>query len=261
MKSKRMKKAMERTEKASAYLAGSGSAPEVPPDSFRVDKLNVYVCSSRQQTLKVAAAAVAMEMRRLTSERGRAVGVFASSPSHGGFLDELVKAEGIEWTQVIGFHLDEHLGADEDSPQSHRHFLIDRLVKRVPMAEFHGLRGEAANPEAVCANYAALLKSRPPDFAALELGENGRLASIRPGVCDFNDPAMIRVVELDDPSRRAISLTIPAIMACPKLFLISSESANRGAARAAIEGEITTSCPASILRTHDDARMFTVDYR
>ena len=252
---------MERTEKASAYLAGSGSAPEVPLDSFRVDKLNVYVCSSRQQTLKVAAAAVAMEVRRLTSERGRAVGVFASSPSHGGFLDELVKAEGIEWTQVIGFHLDEYLGVDEDSPQSQRRFLFDRLVKRVPMAEFHGLRGEAANPEAVCANYTASLKSRPPDFAALDLGENGRLASINPNLCDFNDPAMVRIVELDETSRRAISLTIPAIMACPKLFLITPDAANRRAARATIEGEITTACPASILRTHDDAHMFTIRCR
>jgi glucosamine-6-phosphate deaminase len=256
-----MKKAMERAEEASAYLAGSGSAPEVPIENFRVDKLNVYVCSSRQRTLKVAAAVVAAEMRRLICERGRAVGVFASSQSLAGFLDELVKAEGIEWTKVIGLHLDEYLGADEDSPRSQRRFLIDRLVKRVPMAEFHGLRGEAANPQAVCANYAALLKSRPPDFATLALGENGRLASINPSLCDFNDPAMVRVVELDENSHRAISLTTPAIMACPKLFLIAPDAANRQAARATIEEEITTACPASILRTHDDAHMFTLHYR
>ena len=256
-----MKKAMERAEAAPAYSAGSGSGPGTAIDSFRADKLNVYVCSSRRQTLQASAVEVAARMRRLISLRGLAIGLFASAPSQSEFFDDLVKAEGIEWTQVIGFHLDEHLGADEDSPQSHRHFLIDRLVKRVPMAEFHGLRGEAANPEAVCANYAALLKSRPPDFAALELGENGRLASINPSLCDFKDPAMVRVFELDDPSRRAISLTIPAIMACPKLFLIAPDAANLQAARATIEGEITTACPASILRTHDDARMFTIHYR
>src|SRR5262249_5357830 len=261
MKLRRMKKAMERAEKAPAYLAGSGSAPEAKIDNFRIDKLNIHVCSSGQQTLEVAAAAVVTEMRRLISERGPAVGVFASSPSHGGFLDELVEAEGIEWTQVIGLHVDEYLGADEDSPRSQRRFLIDRLVKRVPMAEFHGLRGEAANPQAVCANYAALLKSRPPDFATLDLGENGRLASINPSFCDFNDPAMVRIVELDETSRRAISLTIPVIMACPKLFLIAPDAANLQAARATLEGEITTACPASILRTHDDAHMFTVGFR
>jgi len=225
-------------------------------DSFRADKLNVYVFESRQQALKAAAAQVAAETRRLISGRGRAVGLFASAPSQSAFLDELVKAQEIVWTRVIGFHLDEHLGADEEAPQSLRRFLIDRLVKRVPMAEFHGLRGEAANPAAVCANYTALLKSRPPDFAALDMGENGRLASINPRTCDFKDPAMVRVVELDETSRRAISLTIPAIMACPKLFLVAPDAANQRAVRATIEGGITTACPASILRTHEDAHMF-----
>jgi glucosamine-6-phosphate deaminase len=224
--------------------------------SFRVDKLNLYVFDFRRQALIAAAAAVAAETRRLIAERGRAIGVFSSAPSQGEVLAELVKAEGIEWTRVIGFHLDELVGADEEAPQSHRRFLIDRLVKLAPMAEFHGLRGEAANPEAVCANYAALFKSRPPDFAMLDLGENGRLASIDPRVCDFNDPLMVRVVELDTPSRHAISLTIPAIMACPKLFLIAPGAANHRACRAMIEGEITASCPASILRTHEDAHMF-----
>src|SRR5215831_8499208 len=96
-------------------------------DRFRADKLNVYVFESRGQMCKAAAAAVAAEMRRLISERGRAIGVFASAASQCEFLDELVKAEGIEWTRVIGFHLDEYLRAGEDAPQSLRRFLIDRL--------------------------------------------------------------------------------------------------------------------------------------
>ncbi|MGE0130659.1 MAG: 6-phosphogluconolactonase [Blastocatellales bacterium] len=228
-------------------------------DSFRAGKLNVHIFESRQRTGKAAAEAVAAEMRRLTATQGRAIGVFASAPSHNEFLDELVKAEAIEWTRVIGFHLDEQLGANEDAPHSHRRFLLNRLVKRVPMAEFHGLRGEAANPEAVCANYAALLKSRPPDFAALDLGENGCLASINHRACDFNDPAMVRIVELDDPSRRAISLTIPVIMACPKLFLIApatKDETKQEAVRRMLKGEMTTACPASILRTHEDAHVF-----
>jgi glucosamine-6-phosphate deaminase len=225
-------------------------------ESFRADKLNVHVYSSGPNTLKAAAIAVAAEIRRLISSKGLAIGLFGSAPSLRGFLDQLVAAEGIQWTQVIGFHIDERLGIDEDSPLSRRRFLIDHLVKRVPMAEFHGLRGEAANPDAVCSNYAALLKTRPPDFAALELGENGRLASINPNVCDFNDPARIRVVEATDSRGSAISLTIPAIMACPKLFLIVPETADRDEVRTMIEDEVTPAFPASILRTHNAAHMF-----
>jgi glucosamine-6-phosphate deaminase len=240
---------------------------------FRADKLNVHVFESRRQMEQAFATAVAAEMRRLISSGGRAIGVFDSAPSQRVILDELAEAEGVEWTRVIGFHLDELLGVGEDSPQSHRRFLVDRLVKRVPIAEFHELRGEAANPDAVCVNYAALLKSRPPDFAALELGPDGRLASIHPTECDFNDPARVRIVELDktserpgkasgtqaeiiDAPRRAISLTIPAIMDCLKVFALAPCGTSPEAARDVIRGEITSACPASILRTHPDGRLF-----
>jgi glucosamine-6-phosphate deaminase len=223
--------------------------------SFRADRLNVFIYESRRQTAAAAAAAVAAEIRRLIAERGRAVGIFSSASSQTLFLGELVGIPEIGWTRVIGFHLDEYLGASEDSPQSSRKFLIDRLVRKVPMAEFHGLRGEAANPEAVCANYAALLDSRPPDFAVPAIGEDGRLASIASSGCDFDDPAVVRVVDLDG-SRRAISLTIPTILKCQRLFVVAPGERLGQAVRGAVEGEITPHCPASILRTHPDAHLF-----
>ncbi len=242
-------------------------------ENFRAGHLNVYVYGSRQQMGAAAAAAVAAEIRRLVSERNRAIGIFASAPSQNEFLDELVKSSDLEWTRVIGFHLDEYLGMNEEAPQSFRRFLIDRLVKRVPMSEFHGLRGEAANPQAVCANYAALLKARPPDFAALGIGENGHLAFIDPPVCDFNDTEAVRVVELDldcrkqqvhdgafgsidEVPRRALSLTIPTIISCSRLFVIVPGARKQDAVRNTIVGEISPACPASILRTHPDAHLF-----
>jgi glucosamine-6-phosphate deaminase len=220
----------------------------------------------------VAFAATA-EMRRLIAERGRAICIFSSAISQSKFLDDLVKAEGIEWTRVVGFHLGEFLGLEETAQQSSRKFLLDRLVLRVPMAEFHGIRGEAANPDAVCTNYAAMLRSRPPDFAMLEIGENGHLAFIGPPNCDFNDSAAVRIVELDescrqqqvndeafakleDVPRRAISLTIPTFMACQSLFVIASGVRKQRAVCDAIEGAISESCPASILRTHPGAHLF-----
>jgi glucosamine-6-phosphate deaminase len=240
-------------------------------ESFRADLLNVHIYETRHQMGIASASAVAAEIRRLIAEQGRAIGIFASAALQNEFLDELVKAPEIEWTRVIGFQLDEYLGMDETAPQSFRGFLIDRLVRRVPMAEFHPLRGEAANPQAVCANYSALLESRPPDFAVLGIGENCHLSFIPAG--DFNDPATVRVVELDEAIRRqqvhdgsfssldeaprqAISLTIPVIMRCPRLFVIAPGIRKERAVRETIEGAITTACPASILRTHHSAHLF-----
>lgn len=240
---------------------------------FRADQLNVYVYETRAQMGAAAATVVAAELRRLIREHQRAIGIFASAPSQNEFLDALVAAPDVEWTSVIAFHLDEYLGLDEEAPQSFRHYLIERLVKRVPLAEFHGLRGEAANPKAVCANYASLLAFKPPDFAALGIGENGHLAFNDPPVCDFNDPEAVKVVELEDACRqqqvndgcfssleavphRALTLTIPTLMACAKLFLSVPGPRKQQAIKKTLQGPITTGCPASILRMHEDAHLF-----
>jgi len=241
---------------------------------FHVDCLQIHRFPSQAELAMAAAEAVTAEIRSLISERKRAIGIFASDPSSSEFLDELVNTteiEDSEWTRVIVFQLAEYLDLGEEAPQSCRRYLLDRLIKRVPIAEFHHIRGEAANPETVCANYSALLRSRPPDFAVLGIGENGRLGLLSPGVCDFNDEAAVRLVELAEDFRRfkvregafnmieevpqlAISLTIPALMDCRRLFAIAQGDSSR-----IIDAEISPACPASILRKHRGAHLFIID--
>jgi len=241
--------------------------------SFRAEQLNVYVYETRAQMGAAAAAMVADELRRLIRERKRAIGLFASAPSQNEFLAALVAAPDIEWTSVVAFHLDEYLGMGEDAPASFRRYLIERLVTRAPLAEFHGLRGEAANPAAVAKNYANLLEFKPPDFAALGIGENGHLAFIDPPVCDFNDPEAVKIVELDETCRRqqvndgcfatlaevprhALTITIPTIMKRERLFVCVPGARKQEAVSRTLKGPITTACPASILRLHKDAHLF-----
>ena len=242
-------------------------------DSFRAGQLNVYVYESRPKMGAAAAATIGAEIRRLIQERERAVGIFASAPSQNEFLAALAAAPGIDWPRVVGYHLDEYLGMDEHAPQSFRRFLIDRLVSKVPFGEFHGLGGDTDDAAAECERYAASLAEDPPQFAVLGIGENGHLAFIDPPFCDFNDPQAVKAVELDEVCRaqqvndgafdsienvprHALSLTIPTIMATPRLFAIVPGPAKRQAIKATIEGPIETSCPASILRTHPDAHLF-----
>jgi len=241
--------------------------------NFRAGELNVYIYETRPSMGKAAASVIASEIRQLIEQRGRAVVIFASAPSQNEFLANLVEAPGIDWSRVIAFHLDEYLGMDENAPQSFRRFLIDRLANKVQPGEFHGLRGEASDGEGEARRYAQLLKENPPDIGVLGIGENGHLAFIDPPFCDFNDPLPVKVVQLDEVCRNqqvnegafssiddvpnvALSLTIPTLMARPKLFAIAPGPAKRHAIKATIEGPISTTCPASILRTHRDAHLF-----
>jgi len=242
-------------------------------DRFQADKLNVYVYESRRSMGDAAAAVLAAEIRDLIKRNGKAVGIFASAPSQNEFLATLKEAPDIDWSKVTGFHLDEYLGMDADAPQSFRRFLVDRLISKVPFGEFHGLRGEAADGAAESDRYATLLAANPPDFAVLGIGENGHLAFIDPPFCDFNDPQSVKVVELDevcraqqvndgafaaieDVPRHALSLTIPTVMARPKLFAIAPGPAKRQAIKSTVEGPVETKCPGSILRQHPDAHLF-----
>lgn len=241
--------------------------------NFRADKLNVYVYESRSMMGKAAAAVIASEIRQLIQQRGRAVVIFASAPSQNEFLANLVEEPDIDWTRVVAFHLDEYLSMNESAPQSFRRFLIDRLVNKVPLGKFNGLGGDAADGPAEARRYADLLRDNPPDIAVLGIGENGHLAFIDPPFCNFNDPEAVKVVQLDEVCRKqqvndgafasldevphdALSLTIPTLMAVPKLFPIAPGPAKRQAIKQTVEGPVSTHCPASILRTHPDAHLF-----
>src|ERR1041384_4671538 len=241
--------------------------------NFRAGELNVYVYESRAKMGEAAASVIAAEIRRAIEERGKAVLILASAPSQNEFLANLAEARDIDWSRVIAFHLDEYLGMDDRAPQSFRRFLIDRLVSKVPIGEFHGLRGDAPDAAQEANRYAELLRENPPDFAVLGIGENGHLAFIDPPFCDFNDAQAVKVVELDEVCRNqqvndgaftsldevpkdALSLTIPTLMSRPKLFAIAPGPAKRQAIKHTVEGPISTSCPASILRTHSDAHLF-----
>jgi glucosamine-6-phosphate deaminase len=235
--------------------------------------MRVQVHGTRLQLGAAAAAAVAAEIRSLIAERGRAVGIFAAAPSQIETLTALVQAQGIDWQRVTAFHLDEYLGFEETRTQSFRCFLRQHLLSEVAIGTFYGIRGEASDPAAECARYAALLRADPPDFALLGIGENGHLAFNDPLVADFDDPLLVKVVTLEDACRRqqvhdgafaalhdvpqrAITVTIPAIVRVPKLLLAVPGARKRKAVQAALQGPLTPACPASILRNHPEAHLF-----
>ena len=236
-------------------------------------RLRVEVLPSRPMMGLAAARTVAECIQDLLARDGRAAVVFASAPSQDEFLAALRQEPGIDWRKLTAFHLDEYVGIAPDHPASFRRFLVDRLFSHVDVAAFHGLDGRAGDLAAECARYAALLRKEAPALAILGVGENGHLAFIDPPVCDFAEAADVRVVELDEPCRRqqvsdgcfrsldevprtALSLTVPFLMRVPRAVAIVPGPAKRAAIGAALQGPVTTGCPASVLRRHRDATLF-----
>ena len=278
---KRWHPAIEEPEVALPHFLGWAAAElrqrkDAPPPAGRllgVGRLRVEVHADRPAVGVATAAVVAEEIRGLLQRDGKAAVIFASAPSQNEFLSELRQAPGIDWSKLTAFHLDEYVGIGPDHPASFRRFLIDRLFSHLNVAAFHGLDGQASDLAAECGRYARLLHREAPKLAVLGIGENGHLAFIDPPVCDFFEPADVRVVELDEPCRRqqvnegsfaslaqvprtALSLSIPFLLRIPRAVAIVPGPAKRTAIAAAVDGPVTRACPASVLRRHPDATLY-----
>ena len=112
-----------------------------------------------------------------------------------------------------------------------------------------------------------------PPLIFLGIGENGHLAFNDPAVADFNDPKMVKIVELDDVCRQqqvndgcfpnldavpknAMTMTMSLIMSIPQAICVVPTIRKADAVHNAIYGEVTTACPASILRNHPSATLY-----
>ena len=240
--------------------------------SFKVEKLKVRVFRDRIAMGRAARRAVASKMEE-TLEKKDLTMVFAAAPSQNEFLEELSKSRDVDWKRVTAFHLDEYVGLPGTAPQNFGQYLRKKLFDKVRPGKVHYLNGMAEDPEAECDRYTALLKDHPFDIACIGIGENGHLAFNDPPVADFNDPRLVKVVELDLASRqqqvhdgcfkeiesvpqKAITLTLPAILSATFIFCMVPGPTKEGAVKKTLEGPITTDCPASILKKHEKATLF-----
>jgi len=240
---------------------------------FKAGELAVRIYENRQFMGEAAAKVVAEKMRKVIARKGMVSMVFAAAPSQEEFLAALRSMKNLEWHKVIAFHLDEYVGITSDLPQSFRKFLKDRLFDKVDIGKVYLINGDAEDLKKEAERYSNLLRKYGLDIACVGIGENGHLAFNDPHVADFNDPLMVKVVELDEVCRwqqvhdgcfpsielvpkKAITLTMPTIFNADFISAVVPASSKAEAVKKTVYGPISTSCPASILRKHKDAILF-----
>jgi len=238
--------------------------------TFKGGELNVREYENRDMLGIDAAMAVADQLKHYIKENGKVRIVFASAPSQNDFLKYLKDEEGIDWSKVYAFHMDNYVGLPMDHSESFSQFLVDRLFKFKPEANFYPINSGAENPEEEVKRYKALLTEEPIDIMILGIGESGHLAFIDPPFCDFDDPAFFKVSELDeetlvqqvhdgcfekmeDVPKTAYTLTVEACLSCEFTIAIVPTKLKAKAIQAVVEGPIITDVPASKLQLKKDA--------
>jgi glucosamine-6-phosphate deaminase len=206
------------------------------------------------------------------AERGLASIILATGNSQLAFMEALRVREGIDWSKVVVFHMDEYLGMSDRHPASFPKYIREKLTDHVRPRAFYAMRGDARDVQAEMARYRDLLAQYPADACVLGIGENGHLAFNDPPA-DFETEAVIHIVNLDERCRlqqvgeghfatladvptQALSLTVPALLAARRVLGVVPESRKAEAVRAALRGPVTPDCPASILRTRSHVTLY-----
>jgi glucosamine-6-phosphate deaminase len=147
-----------------------------------------------------------------------------------------------------------------------------RIVEPFAPKAFYGIRGDYDPVEEELARYTELMEKFSPAICVMGIGENGHLAFNDPPA-DFETRDRIKVVELDEKCRvqqvneghfdslpdvppRALSLTVHALTDPDTVLVLVPESRKAEAVHAALEGPVTPECPASILQTKSNVRIY-----
>ncbi len=237
------------------------------------ENLKTEIFKSKEEMGAAAAQWAAAAIREAIAERGHANIILATGASQFEMLNALTQTEGIDWSKVTMFHLDEYIGLDENHPASFRKYLRERFINQVPaLHAAHLIDGSAAEPERVCAEMGELIKAHPIDLACVGIGENGHLAFNDPPA-DFETTAPYLVVTLDQKCReqqmgegwfetiesvpaRAVSMSVHHIMQSAGIVVTVPDRRKADAVKRTLNDPIAPEIPASILRNHSNCRLF-----
>ena len=241
--------------------------------TFKKDNLRVEIYENRTLMGKAAAKDIKAKIAELLAEKQEINMIFAAAPSQNDVLKSLVEDKAIEWNRVNAYHMDEYIGLDKDAPQGFGNFLKEHIFGLVPFKSVNYIDITTANPEAEAERYGKLLKENPTDIVIMGIGENGHIAFNDPPVADFKDEKWVKPVKLDEICRQqqvndgcfasldkvpthAMTLTVPTLVKAPYLFCIVPAPTKAKAVYETLNGSIDEHCPASILRTHDNAILY-----
>lgn len=244
-----------------------------PIKKFYCDNLYVRVYDSRQAMGEQAGQDAAAYIKKLLKEKDSINVMFAAAPSQNETLATLISDPDIDWSRVNAFHMDEYVGLDDQHPSGFRNFLRRAIFDRKPFKSVNLLNGNAADAEQEAARYEQLLRDNGLDVCLLGVGENGHIAFNDPPVADFNDPQYVKVVTLEKRCReqqvndgcfdsidqvptQALSVTIPGLIQATAMFCSVPAATKAEAIGRMLNGEVSTACPATILRSHAQAYLY-----
>lgn len=175
-----------------------------------------------------------------------------------GMYEELVRRhreEGLDFSRVKTFNLDEYLGLTPEHPRSYHTYMRVHFFDHVNVSpeNIHFPNDTTEH---------AIQEAGGIDFLIVGIGTNGHIAFNEPG---SSFASRTRVVDLAAETRanarrhfdtgaevpsRAITLGIATILEARRILLLASGAGKSNAVRRALQGLVTEALPASVLQSH-----------
>ena len=236
--------------------------------------MNLTICQDKFECGAQSAKFGAQRIRESIAAKGECRIILATGASQFEMLSALLKEEGIDWSKVTMFHLDEYVGLPVTHGASFRKYLTERFIEKLPvkMKEVNLVEGDADDVNAFCKKLGAKIQEKVIDVAFIGVGENGHIAFNDPPA-DFDTEDAYLVVDLDevcrkqqlgegwfptldDVPRQAISMSVRQIMKSRTIVNTVPDARKAYAMRITFEGELSPMHPASVIRLHPDCRTF-----
>jgi glucosamine-6-phosphate deaminase len=217
---------------------------------------------------KAAAHEAAEVLRAAIAQRGSARIVLSTGVSQFATLACLTEADGIDWSKVEMFHMDEYVDLPITHKASFRKYLIERFVEPTGIATYHFVTGTQENVEELT----RILREKPVDLGLIGIGENGHIAFNDPPA-DFETTEAFIYVTLDMTCKKqqvregwfktigevpdqAVSMTPFQIMQCETIISAVPYMEKAVAVKKTLESPLTNEVPATLLKTHPRCHLY-----
>jgi len=237
------------------------------------ERLPVVVGETYDQIAHDIAHRIAEVIRERNAAGRPAVLGLATGSTPIGIYRELIRLhrdQGLDWSNVTTFNLDEYYPMAPGSLHSYHRFMWENLLEHVNVdrARVHIPRGDLPRTQVEnhCRDYEhAIQAAGGIDYQILGIGQTGHIGFNEPG---SNPASRTRLIALDTITRRtaaadffgtenvpteAITMGVATILEAREIALIATGEHKAAIVRRAVEGGIDHAVAATYLQQHPNA--------
>ncbi|KEQ25508.1 glucosamine-6-phosphate deaminase [Paenibacillus tyrfis] len=226
--------------------------------------MNILTFRTQEELNKAGAGIIT----GLLQTNPRAVLGLATGSTPIGIYRELVESHRqglVSFGKATAFNLDEYVGLEPGHPASYYTFMQEHLLGLVdiPPQQCHIPSGIAPDLQAECVRYDSLLEQYGQiDLQLLGLGHNGHIGFNEPDATLEGGTHLVELKEstrsanarfFDKPEQvpmHALTMGVGTILKAKMILLVVRGADKAEIVQRALQGPITTDCPASLLQTH-----------